>query len=257
MGQGRAAARGRLAALACAVAMAGCGGDGGTGSAAPQASMAGSVSEAASAAPSPTPAPFATPAPSTSAAPSATPTPTPTPSEEARVVLDGGGLGIAALGDRPEDVIEALNGRYGSPVEDSDWIPAGESGFGICPGTLVRVVDYGQLAVAMSDGPTDYGAAGQRHLFAYTVAARNPDDPAAEYGDGPQTAKGIGVGSTVLDLRAAFGGGLVVREGQNDPFGSNFVVTDADGTELLYGSLTDATETGLVTTINGGQLCGE
>lgn len=251
MRQNTSGRRGRLAALACVVALVGCTDDGATVS--PQASATATVTETASAAPSSTPA-ASTPAASPSAAPSATPTPTPTP--EARVVLDGEGLGIAALGDRPEDVIEALNGRYGSPIEDSDWIPAGESSFGVCPGTLVRVVDYGQLAVAMSDGPTDYGAAGQRHLFGYTVAAQNPDDPAAEYGDGPQTAEGIGVGSTVVDLRAAFGGGLVVREGE-EIFGPSFVVTDAGGTQLLYGSLTDTTEAGLVTTVNGGQLCGE
>lgn len=261
MGQERARRRAWMGVLAGAVLVAGCSGGDATGSASPSASAAvtAAVTETAAASASPaasatqsaaaSPAPSPAPSASTSASASAP------ASEEARVVLDADGLGIAGFGDGPEDVIAALDGRYGSPTEDSGWVGAGN--FGVCPGSTTRGVRYGQLLALMSDGPSDYAQAGQRHLFGYSVSAQT-DDPAAEYGDGPQTADAIGVGSTVADLRAAFGEGLEVREG-DELLGPNFVVT-SEGTiqEFVFtGALTDLTDAGLVTVFSAGQQCGE
>lgn len=236
--------------VACGVLGAGCTSGEADGAASPSASAPASTSPLATE--TVTETEVATP--SASAEPSAEPSAS--ASGEARVVLDEGGLGIASFGDTPEDVIAALDGRYGSPTEDSGWV--GPGSFGVCPGTETRGVRYGQLLVRMSDGPTDYGPAGRRHLFSYVVRAQNPEDPAAEYGDGPQTAGGIGVGSTVADLRAAFGDGLEIREGE-EAYGPNFVLT-SEGTVQEFpfrGSLTDTTDAGLVTTIGAGQGCGE
>lgn len=240
-----------VGALTCALLMAGCTGNGSAGSASPSGSATVTVTE--SAAPSTAPAPSASEAAPSASAP-VEPTPTPEATEEERVVLDGEGLGIARFGDAPEDVIEALNGRYGSPDRDSDWVPAASGQFGACPGTVARGVYYGQLFVLLTDGETPYGPEGQRHLTFYQVTVEG-EDPAAEYGDGPQTVEGIGVGSTVADLQAAFGGGVVTQE--DERLGPLYTVSDAAGAELLSGSLTDTSEAGVVTAVSAGQGCGE
>lgn len=231
--------------------MVGCSGDGAAGSASDSVPAMGTES----AAPAPPPAlAAATPeavAEPGGAEPSAPAAPAASGSQEAGMVLDGEGIGAVRFGDRAEDVIAALDAAYGPPDHDTDWMTAGQQpGPGGCPGTRLRIVRYGQLQVLMSDGPTNYGAAGQPHLFGYTVFAVDTDRAA------PQTAEGIRVGSTVADLRAAFGDSLVVRD--DDPtLTFSFSVTRTGGTDPLFGYLTDATQAGLVTAIVAGQRCGE
>lgn len=173
----------RVGALACAVLVVSCSGDDATGS--PSDSAAAAAAGAAT----------------TTQPESSEPSePSPSDAAQAGVVLDGEGLGIVGFGAAPEDVVEALNGVYGSPTDDTDWLARQEGDAG-CPGTRLRIVRYGQLQLLMSDGPTDYGAAGQQHLFGYTVFEVHDGGPT------PQTAEGIGVGSTVADLRAVYATG--------------------------------------------------
>lgn len=205
-----------------------------------------------SAEPSPAPTQTATvTAAPTTAPPSPSPTPSPTESEQ-RVVLDQAGLGLAQFGDGPSDVVEALSSRYGTPEEDSNWVPAQGGNFGICPGEVVRRVRWGQVSVLFTDGATGYGAAGSRHLFSYWVSAQG-DDPGAELGHGPQTAEGIGVGSTVADVRAAYGS----AEDYEDEIGGPRLLIAGDGERDLLLYVSDLTDSGVIESLSAGEGCGE
>lgn len=252
--------RGHAVALLCALLLAGCAGDraenGPAGASSPSASASVVTTQAESAAPSATPVPSidpvapATAAPSADAVPSTTPTP-PTEEAGAGVVLEPGGLGIVALGDPAEDVIAALSGVYGPPDEDTGWTAHS----GECTDTVSRFVGYDRLYVLFSEGPTEYGAAGQPHLLGYFVVSGSVEDLTGEYGLGPQTAEGIGVGSTVADLRAVYGDGLVVRN-EDLLLGPSFFLTDAGGTQLFHGVVTADTDAGRVVSLNNGDFCG-
>jgi hypothetical protein len=172
------------------------------------------------------------------------------------VVLGPDGLGVTQFGDDPETAVAALSGRYGTPEQDTGWVSAFDSPFGVCPGDTVRGVTWGQLTVLFTDGTTDYGAAGRQHLFGFGVRARG-EDPVPEYGQGPQTAEGVGVGSTVADLRAAYPGMVeVVDEGP--PFGPSFFIgSGGAGGGRLLGELTDTSDSGAVFSLQGGNGCGE
>lgn len=252
MKEGRLWLRVLTGVVASALLAAGCTGDGTVASQSPSGSPAPTVTVTETVTEQPSVQPSSS-APTTAAP--AGPSPSATAASEARVVLGPDGLGVVRFGDSPEVVIAALDGRYGPADEDSGWGPRGS--FGVCPGSTTRGVRYGQLLVLLSDGPTEYAGAGQPHMFSYTVFARNTDNPAAEYGDGPQTAHGIGVGSSVADLRAAFGEALEVRD-DIEVYGPEFSVAEAqDAGGDLNGSLTDITDDGLVISLSAGQLCGE
>ncbi|HJR93453.1 MAG TPA: hypothetical protein VJ938_13495, partial [Acidimicrobiia bacterium] len=74
----------------------------------------------------------------------------------APLVLRPDGLDVADLGDSYEDALATVSARLGDPTEDTGWIDA-TSDFGICPGTVVRLVRWASLRLLFSDGPTEFG----------------------------------------------------------------------------------------------------
>lgn len=194
-----------------------------------------------------------------SAAPSPTSSSTPTLAPRAPrgslVQLSMSGLGVVVFGDEPEFAIEALGSRLGAPEEDSGWIESINSRFGVCPGNFVRGVRWQHLRVLFTDGRTDYGNERTPHLFAWS------------YGKGVgarvgrldlRTPEGIGLRSTVSDVRRAYPAAKIFPDTEGDPFGNSFSLDGSTESGFLFGTLTSAEDDGRVEYLEyGAPHCGE
>ncbi|MGH2729201.1 MAG: hypothetical protein ACRDJI_01170 [Actinomycetota bacterium] len=177
----------------------------------------------------------------------------PSPDRSSELVLGPDGLGAVKFGADPEMVIHRLNQQFGPPDEDSGYIPS-FSVFGTCPGEKVRGVRWKSLLVLFTDGATDFGRQGRRHFFEYR------DQLFVTSGGstgslGLTTAEGIGLGSTVADLRAAYGDRLEISPHSLPGDVPRFTVEVDTG--QLSGTLTGARRTDSVHAILGGFGCGE
>jgi hypothetical protein len=183
-------------------------------------------------------------APTTTASTTSTTTTTVSRAVE-ELVLRPDGIGQAAFGADPDGVIEYFTSILGQASGDTGWIDPFT--FALCPGTVVRRVEWGVLSLLFSDDSAV--TSGRRHFFAweYGLAGQIGDEP-----QGLRTPGGTTLGSRVLDLRAEFPE-VVVNEG-DDGGGvpPNFYVSDD-----YRGLLTGATDDDLVTVMFGGVGCGE
>ncbi len=190
--------RARVLAVGLAMVVAGgCGGDDGP------AATSTTTAPVGTAAASTTTAPAGTAATSTTTAPAGTAATSTTATSGPSVTLRADGLGVTAFGDLPEYAVAALTVALGEPT--SDATEPSFSSFGTCPGTTLRAVEWGGLAVLITDGATAYGVEGGPHFFAYLY--RSGGDPSL------LTQEGVGPGSSVADLRAAYGSALQVNAG--------------------------------------------
>lgn len=169
------------------------------------------------------------------------------PAPEVRpLVLRPDGLGLVVLGGEAESSITQLTNQLGVPNEDSGWVASSTSPFGLCPGAQVRGVSWGPLRVMFTDPGDGAPATSFSYLYAAPADAAASSSPAA----GLTTDTGIGLGSSVAEVRAAYPELLLFE----DEYGPVFA-TSAEGG--LSGTLTDVSDAGLVTSIIGGQYCGE
>jgi hypothetical protein len=206
------------------------------------------------------------PAAATTARPILPPPPTTTapPRPGATVVLRADGLGVAPFGATEAAAMRALQRRLGPPEERGSW--TGATPFGTCPGA-VRAARWGRLYVLFTDGPTRYRPAGGWHLFAWQVdavrrtavdpryAGATPPTAPPLRGYSPRTAAGVGFGSTLAELHAAYGGRLRVSSGAPGN-GYRFSVGQGAAGELS-GSLGGGTPRSTVTGLAAGAVCGE
>jgi hypothetical protein len=181
------------------------------------------------------------------------------------VVLRADGLGVVAFGSAEQDAMAALQGRLGPPAERGSW--NGATPFGTCPGP-VRAARWGRLYVLFTNGATRYAPDGRWHLFAYQVDAVQrskldpqysgptpPPEPPPLHGYSPRTAAGIGFGSTVAELRAAYGGGVRISFGTPGNI-YRFRIAQGPAGELS-GSLSGGEPGATVTGLEAGAVCGE
>jgi hypothetical protein len=172
------------------------------------------------------------------------------------VVLRGDGIGAFVFGAAPDPVIAGLTLRWGPPDGDSGWIPAGSSPYGVCPGNVVRGVDWRGFSVLFSDGATPRGRAGTRHFFTWVYQVDDPAQPAPDQGGNRpplKTSAGVSVGATVEAFQAAYGEALELFD--EPPGGPQFGVQTTEGG--LFGSVTGLESAGLVRSIVSGGGCGE
>jgi hypothetical protein len=187
------------------------------------------------------------------------------PRPGATVVLRADGLGVAPFGATEAAAMRGLQRRLGPPEERGSW--TGATPFGTCPGP-VRAARWGRLYVLFSNGPTRYRPAGGWHLFAWQVDALRrtavdpqyagptpPPAPPPLRGYSPRTAAGVGFGSTVTELRAAYGSRVRVSSGTPGN-GHRFTVRQGAAGELS-GSLSGGTPRATVTGLAAGAVCGE
>jgi hypothetical protein len=159
------------------------------------------------------------------------------------IVLARDGLGVAAFGDDADDTIAAVTAVLGEPDNDSGWVEP--LSIGPCAGQEARFVAWGALYLYFSD---ESGFAdGGRHFFSYSYGSESDLEAIPE---GLATTEGIGLGTTVAFLRAAYHD-VVIEDGEEGLFPSNFYVDDT-----LSGRLTGSDDDDLVTVIIGGDPCG-
>lgn len=161
----------------------------------------------------------------------------------AELVLRTNGLGDAAFGADPDGVIAYVSSIIGAATVDTGWVDP--LSVGACPGTELRQVSWGDLVLQFSDDSSV--TSGRRHFFSYLYG---PSFGATIAPAGLKTDAGIGVGSTVTELTGTYPA-AVLNPG-DELGGPNFFINDG-----LAGFLTGVTETDTVTSVIGGQGCGE
>lgn len=146
-----------------------------------------------------------------------------------------------------DDAVEAVAAILGSPTHDSGWVDA-FSAYGACPWPLVRGVHWDDFVMLFTTGDTPFWTGGVEHFFSYYFTGESPD---------LLTTEAIANGSSVGDLEAAYGGPLyTMDEAFFDP-SQGFWTYDLQTWTGLWGYSTGQTPAHLVTSINGGQGCGE
>jgi hypothetical protein len=142
-----------------------------------------------------------------------------------------------------EDTISAVTAVLGAPTIDSGWVAEP-----LCPPPVVRTVRWGDLWLLFTQGETDFWTAGVPHFFTYQYSGTTPE---------LFTTEGIGVGSTLGMLEAAYGGpDLVIEDSPFDPVDGFWSYKLASWTGM-WGFSSGQDSADLVTSINGGRGCGE
>jgi hypothetical protein len=136
-------------------------------------------------------------------------TTTSAPAPLATLELTEEGLGEVLVGFPPDVVIADISAIYGSPDLDSDWIDAQPNLYGSCPGEFMRAVGWGSLVtIFVNDGSDPLGERFLTFTYGYDYAENTGGiDPRNL---GLTTVEGIGLGSTVDELREVYGDRLSI-----------------------------------------------
>jgi hypothetical protein len=149
-----------------------------------------------------------------------------------------------------EAAIAAVTTVLGAPTDDSGWVDGFSSPYGVCPPPVVRGVHWGSLTLLFTQADSDFWSAGVPHFFAYNYFANEPPVDL-------QTTEGITVGDSIGMLRAAYPGpDLVIDESPFDP-AAGIWFYDQQSWTGMWGYANGQTDAHVITSINGGQGCGE
>lgn len=155
--------------------------------------------------------------------------------------IEPDGIGAAAFGAAPDGVIDFVSSVLGAPNSDTGWIDPFE--IGPCPGTQLRLVAWGDLALEFGD--VSNITEGRQHFYGYYYG--NEQTPTA-VPPGLVTESGLTVGSSVAALLDAHPDADLFA---GDEFlGPNFIINDA-----LRGTLTGLADTDVITSFAGGLPC--
>jgi hypothetical protein len=147
-----------------------------------------------------------------------------------------------------EAAIAAVTAVLGAPSEDSGWIEAFSSPYGVCPAPVVRGVHWDSLILLFTQADTDFWSGGIPHFYAYNY-----------YGDAAnlETTEGIAIGDTLAQLKAAYPGPkLEIHENPFDP-SAGFWLYDRQMWTSMSGFATGQADADTIGSINGGMGCGE
>lgn len=191
-----------------------------------------------------TPAATTTSSTSTTSTTSTTTTTSTTIPAAAELDLDDAGLGEALFGTDPTEVVAYVTSILGKPTADSGWADP-VTLFGVCPGNEARTVTWGDLTMLFSDDtPVQPG---RRHFFSYVIG---PPLGSSVQPAGMRTPEGIGVGSTVGELRFTYPN---VELYQDD----TSAAAEFSVPEGVTGFLSGTADTDLVRAIVGGTACAD
>ena len=195
----------------------------------------------------PTTTTTAAPVTTTTTAAETTTTAGPLTVELTRVGVQAGEVWVPFSED-DELAVSAVVAVLGTPTHDSGWIESLSSPYGVCPAPLVRGVHWDDFVMLFTQADTDFWTAGVPHFYAFTYTGTTPE---------MLTTEGIGVGSTLEMLDAAYGGpDLVIDEAWFDPSAGFWSYKLAPWTGLS-GFTTGQAFADTITSVNGGQGCGE
>ncbi len=159
------------------------------------------------------------------------------------LVLRDDGLGDALFGADPEQVVSYVTANLGKPTADSGWADP-FSAFGVCPGTEVRGVTWGDLTLLFSDDSPV--VSGRRHFFSYLLG---PPFGSTVQPAGMATSERIGVGNTVGELRFTYPD---VELTDDEIQGPSFTLNNG-----INGTMTGLADDELIKFISAGPRCGE
>lgn len=146
------------------------------------------------------------------------------------VVLGPLGLGVVSFGSEAATVLPVLEARFGRPVDDRP--------LGSCPsGEVDRLVQFAELSVLLDV------TGGREHFVAWDLGTPSTGRPRLV------TAEGIGIGTSLAELRSAYGDRLQLS--RDDPFGPAFEV-EVEPPGRLGGTLTGISDNDVVATLSGG-----
>jgi hypothetical protein len=154
--------------------------------------------------------------------------------------LRADGIGDARFGADPDDVVKYITTVLGPFTGDSGWVDAPSRE---CPGTEVRYVAWGDLNLIFSDS-SKY-ATGRRHFFTW---AYGPPEGVAIVPAAMTTLDGIGIGSTVAQLKAKYPAARVFA---GDAAGTGSSTLTAD----LYAFMNGADDNSVIVGMLGGEPC--
>jgi len=160
--------------------------------------------------------------------------------------LSAQGLGDVQFGVDADQTVSYVNSVLGKPTRDTGWVDPLTTG-GSCPGTTIRLVDWNDLQLFFTDQSP--AVQGLRHFASFSYGpAVAPGQPNPF---GLVTGNGIGLGSTVKDLKAAYPS-VQILPGDALASGPQFVIEQG-----LHGFLTGVKNTDTVISFVGGYGCGE
>jgi len=163
------------------------------------------------------------------------------PTAATALELSATGVGLSSFQADPDQSIQYISSILGAPTSDSGWVDAATSPFGVCPGTSVRGVRWGDLLLLYGDLAA---ADGVRAFFGYSLGSTTR--PATGKPGGVRTANGLTLASTVAAVRTAYPDASIV-DGTPPTF-------DLAGSGV-GGTISDISQTGVVTSIYGGTGC--
>ncbi len=153
------------------------------------------------------------------------------------------------FGHGDDETIAKIQAVLGPPTKDTGWVEAWGD-YGACPQPTMRAVEWGSLVTLFTTAETAFSSVpGTEHFFAFSYSN---DTAPREL----RTPEGIGVGSTLGDLEAAYPGEITIAESDFDPrLGSwSYRLEDWTG---LSGAATGIGASDTITSIIGGRGCGE
>lgn len=162
------------------------------------------------------------------------------------------------FGHDDDETVATLMSIFGPPSSDSGWVDSiteGGAQFGVCPSPHVRGVSWGDagtvsLQLLFTDSDTDFWTGGVEHFFTFYYS--DSADPM-----GLTTPEGIGVGSSLGELKTAYDPAkIIIDEAFFDP-GLGFWSYDLQPYTGLWGFATGQGDADTITSLNGGQGCGE
>jgi len=187
-----------------------------------------------------------TPSPSASAPPAA---------GDVRLTGDGVDLPgvLLEFGAPFEAARTALREVLGPPSADSGPGPSAGA-YGVCPGSTVRALEYGDGALVLLFGDA---ADPELRMFSWSLTDRGTASavPAARALVGDVTTYDLAVGHPLTDLRTGTTGVELDVQPGDELLSASFRLRDQSSG--LYGTLTSAEPDGTVTGLVAGSACGE
>ncbi len=152
-------------------------------------------------------------------------------------------FGGVKLGASADAAIAELTRSLGPPTNDTGWFDEQQ---GCDIGAQLRELTWPNLFLSLSSGPSSLGPAGEKHVLAISHFADSESEP--RY----LTDRGIGIESSVADLRKAYPSAVVLESEIEGPV---FATDDVTAGRVITGALSGLDDAATVQSIRIGDIC--